>query len=114
MLKKSGILILAILGIIAASLLPDQDKAALHTQGLLHPWMHLVAFGVAAFLAMASARSQRVRLGLLVGILVVGWGTEYAEHLMHSSPFEAMDLFADSAGAILGSMLSLFTKGVTS
>ena len=111
MLKKSGILILAILGVIAASLLPDEDKAALHTQGVLHPWMHLVAFGLVAFLAMASTRSPRGRLILLIGVLVVGWGTEYAEHLMHSSPFEAMDFFADTAGVALGSMLSLFTRG---
>ena len=101
-LRMAAVLALAIAGF---SLLPTEDKFALHTQGNLHPWLHVGAFAVLAVLLMLGVRSGLVRIIVFLALLALGWGTEFIEHLRDGWPVEGGDVLLDAAGVVLGSML---------
>lgn len=84
------------------SVLPPEAKFALHTQGVLHPWLHLGSFIIVGFLLMAGAPSSKVRTFAFVGLLLFSFGTEVLEHVMNTTPLEASDVFADVVGTVLG------------
>ena len=110
-MTRGGILLggVAATAIVAVmSLLPPEAKFALHTHGILHPWLHLAAFAVVASLLILGAPSPKLRLLLLFGTILFGIGTEYAEHFLNNTPIESSDIFADTVGASLGFLTSLF------
>ena len=80
----------------------DHAKVALHTHGRLHPWMHLLAFAVLSLTAVLCSRRTYVRLALLLGVLLLAWGTEYHEHVRNGQPVEQNDLQHDVLGIALG------------
>ncbi len=104
-----AILLFALI-ILAISVLPAADKVALHTQGTLHPWLHLAAFALLGSSAQLSARSHRTKLLLLLAIFAFGWSTEFLEHLRDGWPVESSDVLLDGAGAILGSLAALLSR----
>lgn len=93
-------------------MLPAGEKSALHFQGILHPYLHLAAFACLAALAMSTVRASHHRLVLFLGILVFGWATEFIEHLLGGFPVELADVFADSVGVVLGSLLVLLRNPI--
>ena len=91
------------------SILPPETKFALHTQGVLHPWLHLAAFAVLALLLVLGAPSPKLRVLLSLVVVLFGLGTEIAEHFVNDTPLETSDVFADTVGATLG-LLELFAQ----
>lgn len=94
--------VLLLLAVAALSLLPTQDKFALHTQGRLHPWLHVLAFAVLTFLLLRAVRSPGWRLLVVTGMVAFGYGTEFAEQLLDTWPVEQTDVLLDGAGVLLG------------
>lgn len=91
-----------------ASLLPTGVKSALHTQGVVHPWLHLAVFGLVGFMLMLGTQSPKIRIVLFVATISFGWATELLEHFINSSPLESSDIFADTVGAFLGLLAAVF------
>ncbi|MGI4827871.1 MAG: hypothetical protein ACRYFU_06745 [Janthinobacterium lividum] len=111
--KRSRFLLLAFalfVTVAATSLLPTQDKHRLHTQGLLHPWLHIGAFCVLTFLLFSGVRSPLARVVIFLAMLAFGWGSEFAEHLNDQWPIESRDVLLDSAGTSLGAILGVFLR----
>ena len=98
-------LFVAIAGV---SSLPTRYKFELHTQGVLHPWMHVVAFGLLTFLLTSGFRSPFVRAAVFLFMLGFGWGSEYVEHLRDSWPVESRDVLFDAVGTLLGAISAMF------
>ncbi len=96
-----------VVSIAVASVLPAAQKSAFHIQGSLHPWLHFCSFGLLALCIMTATRSSATRVVLLAAMLAFGWATEFGEHLRNRWPVETADVFADSAGGILGSLVAL-------
>ena len=94
--------------IASLSMLPQRYKSDLHTQGALHPWLHLFAFSLVAALLMAAVRTRASRGALFIGLLVFGLGTEVTEQFMTHSKVEMSDVLADSLGVVLGTVLVSF------
>ena len=99
--------------IAGVSALPTRYKFALHTQGLLHPWLHVFAFGTLTFLLVSGTRSPSLRVVITLLMLTFGWGTEYVEHLRDSWPVESKDVFFDAVGILLGAAVALFRSSGT-
>lgn len=89
------------------SLLPPSAKFALHMQGALHPWLHLMAFLAAGFLLTVATSSARQRIAILIAIIVLGFGTEIVEQWINATPLETSDIFADTVGAVLGLLAAI-------
>ena len=108
-MKRGPILfaLLLFLGIAVVASLPTQDKFALHTQGPLHPWFHLLAFGTLTFVLLTTVRSPLARVLVVILMLTFGWGTEFVEHLRDSWPVETGDVLLDSAGVVAGAVAAM-------
>jgi hypothetical protein len=103
--KRVWILLLTALLLVAVaglSLLPTQDKFALHLQGRLHPWVHLLAFAGLSFLLTLAVRAPALRVAVVFCMIGFGYGTEFAEHLLDTWPVESTDVLLDGAGVLLG------------
>ena len=99
--------ILLALVICATSALPTQTKHALHTQGALHPWLHVLGFATLAVLLLSSTRSDPMRVLFIVSLLALGYGTEAFEGRRNGWGVEVKDVRSDSIGVIGGAVLGL-------
>ena len=97
-----GLACLLLLTITALCLLPTGVKHALHTQGSLHPWLHLIAFASLSFLCVRALPAPGFRLFILLAMVAFGWGTEFAESLRDGWPVETRDVLTDTAAVLLG------------
>ena len=86
---------------------PAQQRAMLHSHGVLHPWFHLVIFAAVAWLAVRSARNEAVQAVLLVVLVLFGGATEFVEYWYHAAPLEYGDIVLDGLGAVAGAVLAL-------
>ena len=89
---------------------PAQQRAALHSHGVLHPWFHLGLFGLIAWLAVYAARSLWVQAVLLFAVIAFGAATEFVEYWYHASALEANDILLDACGAVLGAGAALLLQ----
>ncbi len=108
--KRILALVLGLLlaGVMAyTSTLSAQHKHALHTQGILHPWLHFLGFGVLAFLLTRSTRSQALRILFFALLLFFGWATEEHEGYRNGWAIEWKDVHTDEIGVTLGFVLAL-------
>ena len=96
----------AIASLTVLSFLPLKDKLVLHTKGRLHFWGHGIIFGVIAFLVISVGASRKTRLTLFAGLLLLGWGIEYMQHVVNREALERSDVLVDFAGVCLGSLLA--------
>jgi VanZ family protein len=87
------------------SLLPESAKRMLHTNGPIHPWLHLGLFTTLGVLAMLSSRSSRVRLPLLLSAALLGLAIEYSEAMRFHAAVEVNDVVVDACGVLLGGVL---------
>ncbi len=101
------LLALVIFGI---SALPTQTKHAMHIQGQLHPWLHVLGFALLAFLLLSAARTLSVRLVLFACLLLFGYFTEARESRKDGWPIEQRDVKIDVAGTVLGSVAALLLR----
>lgn len=85
---------------------PAQERAVLHSHGVLHPWFHLILFGGMSWLAVRSARSEIVQAVLLVALVLFGGVTEFVEYWYHAAPLEYGDIMLDALGAMTGTVLA--------
>lgn len=104
--------LLLVLGIFGISALPTETKHALHTQGALHPWLHLCGFGLLAFLLLGATQSNLLRLAFLAALLAFGYGTEARESRKDGWPIEQKDVRTDVTGTLFGAALTLLRRGV--
>ena len=88
------------------SFLPLKDKLALHTKGRLHFWGHGMIFGTIAFLVISVGASRKTRLALFAGLLLLGWGIEYMQHVVNYEALERSDVLVDFAGVCIGALLA--------
>lgn len=103
-----GVLALLLaLGIFAISALPTETKHAMHIQGALHPWVHLLSFGLLAGLFMRSTRNLAVRCLLIAALLGFAYLTEARESHKDGWPIEKGDVQTDALGVAGGSVLGL-------
>lgn len=112
-MKRSRLFFLAsvlFVGVAAISLLPTDEKYRLHTQGFLHPWLHVGAFSLLTWLFVSSVRSSGARIFVVVAMFAFGWGSEYAEHLNDQWPIESRDVVLDSVGTSLGALLGVVLR----
>jgi hypothetical protein len=98
-----------VLAVTILSFLPVSDKNALHTTGRFHSLGHLLAFSIVALLAARISRSVLVRILVLIGSLLLGFGIESAEHLVYHSLLEWKDVLVDALGVIGGTLIGLLT-----
>ena len=96
--------------LIFVSFLPEGGKSALHTMGRFHTVGHVLAFAVAGYIAYRASWSREVRILSFFGVLFVGFGIELGEHLLYWSILEWKDVFTDSIGVVLGTLLALFSS----
>lgn len=105
-------MLLLILGILLAALifgtsaLPTETKFALHTQGPLHPWLHIGSFALLALLLVSAVRPIALRFALVAGLLLFGYGTELRESRKDGWPVEQRDVQLDTIGTLLGTTLA--------
>lgn len=101
----SVVLACAVVAAVAVvSFLPAGDKRRLHTVGRFHSWGHLLAFAVVAFFVTRTTNSSRVRAGLFLVSVVLGFGIEYGEHSLFGNPVEWKDVLVDTLGAGCGTL----------
>lgn len=109
----SGLLLALVM--FATSLLSTQTKHALHTQGALHPWLHVLGFAALAALLLSSTRSDPMRVLCILSLLAFGYSTEAVEGRRNGWGVEVKDVRSDSigvlSGAVLGLILSPKNKG---
>lgn len=89
---------------------PAQQRAALHSHGILHPWFHLVLFALIALLAVRAAHRLWMQLCLLVAVILFGGATEFVEYWYHASALETNDILLDAFGAVLGAGAALLLQ----
>ena len=90
----------------ALSFLPASCKEALHTRGPWHSWFHLVAFALATVLCLQTVNKPKVRLLVMIGAVLLGCGIEWTQSMVNRFPLETLDVISDTAGAILGVLVS--------
>ena len=95
------------LAVFAISALPTQTKHALHFQGALHPWLHVLSFAVLAFLLLSSTRSDLVRVLFILLLLGFGYATEANESRKDGWAIETKDVRSDAIGVLLGAVAGL-------
>jgi hypothetical protein len=86
-------------------LLPSDVKFRLHTQGALHPWLHLAVFSALGALVMLSTSRTRTRTFFLAGAMLLGLSIEYAEAARFHSKFEFYDVVTDTCGVLIGALV---------
>ena len=94
--------------IFALSAAPGSVKHALHTQGHLHPWLHLLSFALLAYLLLNATRSLPLKALLAAALYLFGFATEARESHHDGWPIERRDVLTDTAGIVLGFTLSLW------
>ena len=92
------------------STLSTHHKHALHTQGVLHPWLHFGGFALVSFLLISATRSQVLRVLLFGLLLFFGWATEAHESGRNGWPIEVKDVHTDAIGVGLGFVLALIAS----
>ena len=107
-LLTTALLLALVIG--CASVMPPELKQSLHTQGPLHPWLHLLSFAALAFLLLRTTRSLVLRVILAVALYLFGFATEARESHNDGWPIERRDVLTDTAGVVLGSLLTLATR----
>jgi ornithine carbamoyltransferase len=98
-------LTLAVVAFVLSLLLPSDVKFRLHTQGALHPWLHLAVFSALGALVMLSTSTTRTRVSFLAGAMFLGLSIEYAEAARFHSAFEPYDVMTDTCGVLLGALV---------
>lgn len=95
--------------LIVGSLLPEEAKLALGTQGVFHRPLHIFLFAMAAILSRIAlpSRFARVLPALLLGF---GMALELVEHLMFRNAFEWRDVRDDAIGIVAGLALTWILK----
>ncbi len=98
-------LTLAVAAFALSLLLPSDVKFRLHTQGALHPWLHLAIFSMLSAMAMLSSSRTRVRIFFLAGAMLLGLLIEYIEAIRFHSAFEFYDVATDTYGVLIGALV---------
>lgn len=101
----SALLLSVVMALVSA--LPTGTKHALHTQGFLHPWLHVAGFALLAYLLLGAVRFKSVRLLLVAALVLFAYGTEAGESRADGWPIERKDVEIDLAGIALGSVSAL-------
>ncbi len=104
------LVILLTLTISAISALPTATKHALHLQGQLHPYLHLLAFTLLTFLVLRFTRSLPLKLTFAAALILFGYATEAYESHKDGWPIEQKDVRTDATGVLLGSLLTLLPR----
>ena len=102
--------ILLTLAIFTLAALPTATKHALHIQGSLHPYLHLFAFTLLAYLLLRSTNALPLKLTFAAALILFGYATEAYESHKDGWPIEQKDVQTDTAGVLLGSALSLLPR----
>lgn len=111
--KARGPILLAMgttAAIVVASILPAASKQDLHVQGLLHPWLHLSAFGFLTILLLMAINSTAMRVLAISAVILLAFGTEFIEHLIVNVPIETIDVITDVAGVVAGFLFVGLTR----
>ena len=82
----------------------------MHTKGRLHVWGHAAVFGCLAFLFVRPAQSWKGRIVALLGMLALGAGIEYAQHVINVEPLERFDVLTDSVSILIGFLCALLSE----
>jgi hypothetical protein len=90
--------------LIVGSLLPQNAKHAIGTQGLWHRPLHLILFATTA----CTTRAAFARRPFLTSIflLTLALSLESAEHLLYDNLFEWRDVWDDAIGIAIGLVLA--------
>lgn len=79
----------------------------LHSHGMLHPWIHLVLFGMIAWMGARAVRFGAPQVLVLFAVVALGLGTEWVEYWYHSAPLEDLDVVLDAVGAVIGAAVAM-------
>ncbi len=101
--------LLLTLALLFAATLPEDRRSLIDTRGPLHPYLHIAAFTLVAFLAAWSTRSSAVRVLLCLGVTLLGCVTEITEWRLYHNPLEWTDIVLDAMGAVAGIGLGALT-----
>ncbi len=110
-----GLALVLLVGMAATAALPTAAKHALHTQGRLHLWLHLLGFAALTFLLLSSTRRDLVRVIFIAAVLLFAYATEAFESHRDTWPIETYDVRTDCVGVLLGAVVGLvvFPKNIT-
>jgi hypothetical protein len=89
--------------LVVGSLLPQNAKHAIGTQGLWHRPLHLILFATTAGTTLAAFAPRRFVIPIFLVVLAVL--LESAEHLLYFNPFEWNDVRDDVIGIAIGILL---------
>jgi len=96
--KWAAILLAAGIGI-ASRLRVSHMGRTMRVPGPLHYGVHVALFALLTILCLRSTSSRRLGWLLFLAILLLGYGTEFYEHLRDTYPVESPDVLADTLGA---------------
>ena len=101
--------IVVTLAVAVAAALPEHKRSAINTQGVLHPYIHLVVYALIAWLSAWSTPSIAKRVAFCAAIVVFGCATEYVEASLYHGLLEWTDMVLDAMGAVAGTSLGALT-----
>ena len=96
-----------LVAVTAGSLMTPHYKGVFHTHGRFHGWIHVVAFGMLAFVAVGSVRSTPARIFVATGCFVFGYGIEVLEAANYNAAIEWHDVLTDALGIAFATVLAL-------
>ena len=103
------IAVLWLVFVVFLSFAPVPVKDIFFTRGVAHPWEHLMAFLIAAFLL---AIADVVPLIMVCGAsIALGIFLEVSQVVIYHNRFEYRDLLLDVAGAAFGCLIARALRG---
>lgn len=102
-----GLAAFMLIAVTAGSLMTPHYKGVFHTHGRFHAWIHVVAFGMLAFVAVRSVRSTPARIFVAIGCFVFGYGIEVLEATNSNAAIEWHDVLTDALGIVFATVLAL-------
>ena len=94
----------------AGSLMTPYYKGIFHTHGRFHAWIHVVAFGMLAFVAVGSVRSTLARISMAIACFLFGYGIEVLEAANYNAAIEWHDVLTDALGIVFATALALLVS----
>ena len=105
--RRLTVALLLVIGILGFSMLPWDVKQAIGTEGRMHRYLHVFAFGFATLVLTRMVHSSRARFAVVAGFLLVAVASELGECLYYqNSMFEWYDLKDDFIGVAGGLAIS--------
>ncbi len=96
--------------LVFGSLLPFGIKVKIGTTSQLHRPLHIVAFGLTAFLLLVLSTTYRQKITAIVFVFALAFGLELVEWLVNYHPtysaFEWRDVLDDSYGIATAAILT--------